>query len=493
MHGVVELHRERDRPLVVLDELHKPLAELRCELRRGELDGEVLDLLLRHIAQKHNPVHSEPVRNLLLRLCGRSLGRFLVESRFNLAVNPDSVVRQEIGHERLVVLAEESQLETALIVLNFRLRIGPACFGVERSGFSDESSHADLFPGLTIRTLVNPRIKLPERTAHKIVEFKAVFVKWVCRKIHSYEFLFLLKEYHIVHLIQNIRDIRSRRFHFLHLAEKRNRRTLGILTEKLTIADESVKKGVATWTRGEELLFGYMETLKCPGINQGLHRLAVYDAGHPFDEVIYVCELSVPCPFADDGLHDVGAEALDASEAEADVSLSVDGEGGVRLIDVRIENLDAALLAVIHDFLDLVHLREVVAQVSRLELGRIVSLEPARLVTDPGVAGGVGLVEGVLRELLPVLPDFVESLFRVTVLHPARHELFFQGVKDVNLLLSHSLSQFVGLTFGEVRQFLRKKHDLLLIDRDSVGILEELLHLRKVIFHGLLPLLSGDE
>ncbi len=173
--------------------------------------------------------------------------------------------------------------------------------------------------------------------------------------------------------------------------------------------------------------------------------------------------------------------------------LAVDGECGMRLVDVRNENLDAAFLAVIHDFLDLVHLREVVAQVCRLKLRGVMSLEPRCLVAHPGVAGGVGLVEGVLRELLPVLPDFVEFLLRMPVLHPSRHELFLQRVQNVYLLLSHRLAELVGLAFGEIRQFLGQKHDLLLIDRHPVGVLEVFLHFRQVVLHRLLALLAGYE
>ena len=105
----------------------------------------------------------------------------------------------------------------------------------------------------------------------------------------------------------------------------------------------------------------------------------------------------------------------------------------------------------------------------------------------------MGLVEGILGEFLPVLPYFVKNLFRMTVFHTSGHELVFQGVEDIDELLSHRLSQLVRLSLGEACQFLRQEHDLLLIDRHAVSVLKIFLHFRKVIFHFLDTLLAGNE
>ena len=171
----------------------------------------------------------------------------------------------------------------------------------------------------------------------------------------------------------------------------------------------------------------------------------------------------------------------------------VDAELFGGFIDIGIEHIDAVLAAVRHYFLNLVRLSEVGGKVGRLEFGRVVALEITGLVADPGIAGCVGLVEGILGEFFPVFPNLVQHLFRVAILHSTRHKLVFQGVKYVYLFLSHCFAQLVRLTLGEVCKLLGKKHDLLLIDRDSIGVPEEFLHRRQVVLYGLDALLPVHE
>ncbi len=164
-------------------------------------------------------------------------------------------MRLEIGHECLVVLAEESQFEAALIILNLCLRVGTAALGVEGSGLGDQSRDTDLFPGLAFRASGNHRVELPEIAFYEVVEFKAVFVERMRRKVHSHKFLFFLEEQEFIRFMLDFRDFRSHRLHLLGFSEKRNRRVLHIPAEKLAIADEGVEEGLPAPARGEELLF----------------------------------------------------------------------------------------------------------------------------------------------------------------------------------------------------------------------------------------------
>ena len=149
--------------------------------------------------------------------------------------------------------------------------------------------------------------------------------------------------------------------------------------------------------------------------------------------------------------------------------------------------------AVGENLLDFRHVRKVAGEVGRLEFGRIVALQPTGLVGDPGIAGRMGLVEGVLGEFLPVLPDLVQDLLRMTVRHAVGHELLLELHHHGYLLLSHRLAQLVRLALGEVGKLAAQKHDLLLVDCDSVGLGEIFLHLRKVIFNRLIAKFPGDE
>ena len=103
------------------------------------------------------------------------------------------------------------------------------------------------------------------------------------------------------------------------------------------------------------------------------------------------------------------------------------------------------------------------------------------------------LVEGVGCELLPVAPYLLEHLRVVSVLLSALDELWLHGINDGFLLLTHRLTQCVGLATGEVGELAREEHHLLLIDRDAVGVLQILLHAGDVVCDWLLAVLTGDE
>ena len=103
------------------------------------------------------------------------------------------------------------------------------------------------------------------------------------------------------------------------------------------------------------------------------------------------------------------------------------------------------------------------------------------------------LVEGVGGELLPVGPDLLEDLRIVSVLHTTVDELRLHGVNDILFLLTHRLTQGVALTTGEVGELARQQHHLLLIHRDTIGILQVFLHAVDVVFDLLTTVLTGDE
>ena len=103
------------------------------------------------------------------------------------------------------------------------------------------------------------------------------------------------------------------------------------------------------------------------------------------------------------------------------------------------------------------------------------------------------LVEGVFREGLPVLPYLLESVLGIAVRERSAHERLLQRVEHRLLLLSHGLAELVRLALGESGQLLREQHHLLLVDRDAVGFLEILLHVRKVVSDGARVVLAGYE
>ena len=103
------------------------------------------------------------------------------------------------------------------------------------------------------------------------------------------------------------------------------------------------------------------------------------------------------------------------------------------------------------------------------------------------------LVEGIGCERLPVAPYLVADLLVVPALLTAVDELGLHFVQHVALLLTHGLTQRIGLAAREPGELLRQQHDLLLVDRDAVGVAQVLLHVGDLVGHRLLPVFAGDE
>ena len=112
-------------------------------------------------------------------------------------------------------------------------------------------------------------------------------------------------------------------------------------------------------------------------------------------------------------------------------------------LHVRRQHRDAhgaALADVLHH---LVRVRALRRQQGGHEVGRVVRLQVGRLVGEPGVGRGVGLVEAVPRELLHVVPDLRGLLLGDAAVRAALEELALLGGHDVGLLLAHRLAQDV--------------------------------------------------
>ena len=314
------------------------------------------------------------------------------------------------------------------------------------------------------------------------------------RQIHADAFLLFLEQLHLVgfHLGRNGG---TNRLHFRHVAEQAHARRHRIVLELGGVAQQRIQI-VLVFPRLEEILrTGHLaEAVEGAGIDQALDDLPVDDAQrHAFHEIEDAGKRTAFLPFGDHGVDDIGAHALDTAHAEADITLLVDRELRGALVDVGSQDLDLPAAAVVHDLGDLLHVVEVAAHVGGEELGGIMRFQVRRLVTDPGIAGCVRLVERIFRERPPVLPDLVEQRILMSAGTTTLHELEIQLLHVLDLLLAHGLSELVGLTLGKSGQLLRQQHHLLLIDRDAVGVLQVLFHLRCVVGDGLDALLAVYE
>ena len=197
------------------------------------------------------------------------------------------------------------------------------------------------------------------------------------------------------------------------------------------------------------------------------------------------------------------AHALDGAEAEADdllllvllllLRLLDDREVLVRLVDVGAQDGDAGRLRLGDELHDGVGVVLVAREERRVELDGEVALEVRRLVREQPVRRRVRAVEAVARELLHEVEDALGDL-RVDLLH-------LRAVEEGGLLLGHRLGLLLAHGAAEQVRLAERVagerggdlHDLLLVDDDAVGVLEDGLERRVVVLDALAAVLALDE
>ena len=105
----------------------------------------------------------------------------------------------------------------------------------------------------------------------------------------------------------------------------------------------------------------------------------------------------------------------------------------------------------------------------------MIGLHVGRPVGNNPVGGAVSLIEGVAGKGKQSVPKSRNRLLNVAILDHSRFEGGEQSVQFFGVLLSHCLSQVIGLSQGEVGCFLGGRHHLFLINNESIGRPEDIL------------------
>ncbi len=171
----------------------------------------------------------------------------------------------------------------------------------------------------------------------------------------------------------------------------------------------------------------------------------------------------------------------------------LDFEVGARAVDVRRADGDAHAPGVLVEHGQLVGVGQIEAHRGREELHRAIGLQPAGLVRDQGVGGGVALVEAVAGELGHQVEDAVGLLGRHALLGGAGDEPGLLQVHLLLFLLAHGPAQQIGLAQGVAGQDLGDLHHLFLVDDDAVGLLQHRLQRGVQGVHRLAAELAVDE
>ena len=198
-------------------------------------------------------------------------------------------------------------------------------------------------------------------------------------------------------------------------------------------------------------------------------------------------------------LHGRLADVLDGPQRVADGALPIrlagcrrHREGGAGSVDIGRQQGDAEALQLLTEDVQLVRVVEVQGHGRGEELYRVVGLQVCRLVGDKGIGGGVRLVEAIAGELGHLL-EYQRGL---GLGHGTRHRAIDEHlallVHFLLDLLAHGAAQDVGRAQGVAGEFLGDLHDLLLVDHDAEGLLEDALQGRVQVVGGLFVVLAAD-
>ena len=233
---------------------------------------------------------------------------------------------------------------------------------------------------------------------------------------------------------------------------------------------------------------GTMETVERSSLDEVFYHALVEEGVASFKQIRHVGELAVGFTLVHKLFDDGDAYVADASQTETQRPV-FHTEHVPALVDAGWQNGNALRFGVLHVLFDLRNIVDTVVQKCANKLRRIVVFEPCRLVGYVGVAGGVRLVECVLRKVVQLLVDFQRRFFGNTVVDATGHRFavvpgasvykqFAKFTHHVRLFLAHGVADVVGKRSGKSRKFLHQLHYLFLIHNATVGYRQNAFHCR---------------
>ena len=236
--------------------------------------------------------------------------------------------------------------------------------------------------------------------------------------------------------------------------------------------------------------------IKASGHNQAFHRTLV--DGLAVDAATELKHIPIGAgqlTLLHNGVHGAVAHVFHAAHAHAHALYALfvgfHRELAIGKIDVRRQHGNLLFAAVLDIGSHLGGVAHHAVHHGGHELRRIIILEPARLHSDHGIAGGVRLVEGIAGKGCHFVKDMLGHGGRHAAVDRAGHMLFFRAVDkvfplgghDVLFLFGHGAAHQIASAHGIARQIAHDLHHLLLIHHAAISNVQNGRKLRRFIVH----------
>ena len=234
-----------------------------------------------------------------------------------------------------MVFSEEREFVGAAVILQGGAGIGLAGFGGKLLEIRHDAGHIYLGGLFLAFAIGHEDAQVIKLAVAEVVYLKAVAVQRMRAQVHAHQLLFLLQDVQDVHFPFEVRQGRAFRLHFLHVSEQGHAAREAVCLDKFSVTDNLVDKQLPASSRLEVHAPLMPQAVQGAGIHQVLETLAVHAAGHALHKVINVCEQAVFLALLHDGLHHVGAKALDGPQGKTHISVLVHGKVTGALVHIR--------------------------------------------------------------------------------------------------------------------------------------------------------------
>ena len=237
------------------------------------------------------------------------------------------------------------------------------------------------------------------------------------------------------------------------------------------------------------------EGIHCAAFNHIFDNTLVDHAHiHTAAEIRQTLERTALVTGADNGIYCGITGIFDACQAEADGCILMYRKVVAAFVDIRRQDFDIIITADVDIPAHLIRITDNAVEEGRIELRTPVRLQISCFIGYQRIGYGVGFVEAVTGEVLQERENLVAELFgNIMQLLGTVDERLAHRIQLLGLLLAHRAAQNICLTERKACQCGGYLHNLLLIQNNAVGILQNRLHQRMQHLRRALSVTAGNK